>query len=97
MPLNRTLCITLTFVFALLSCRKTALSETTPSRPNVILIYADDLGYGDLGCYGSKVNVTPYIDKLATQGMRFTQYYSASSVCSPSRGALLTGCHLHVR
>ena len=63
------------------------------SKPNIILIYADDLGYGDLGCYGSKLNATPHIDRLATQGMRFTDYYSASAVCSPSRGALLSGCY----
>ena len=63
------------------------------SLPNIILIYADDLGYGDLGCYGSTKNVTLHLDKLAEQGMRFTQYYSACSVCTPSRGALLTGCY----
>jgi arylsulfatase A len=97
MHLNRTLCLALAFAFVSLSFQKTALSKTTSTRPNVILIYVDDMGYGDLGCYGSKVNVTPHIDKLATQGMRFTQYYSASSVCSPSRGALLTGCYPHIR
>jgi arylsulfatase A-like enzyme len=70
----------------------TSLSASS-SSPNIILIYADDLGYGDLGCYGSKVNDTPHLDTLAAQGMRFTQYYSASSVCSPSRGALLSGCY----
>ena len=63
------------------------------SKPNIILIYADDLGYGDLACYGSKLNATPHIDRLASQGMRFTDYYSASGVCSPSRGALLSGCY----
>ncbi len=93
MHANRTLCFALTFVLAMLSFHNTALSETMSSRPNVILIYVDDMGYGDLGCYGSKINATPHIDKLATQGMRFTQYYSASSVCSPSRGALLSGCY----
>lgn len=61
--------------------------------PNVILIYVDDLGYGDLGCYGSQKNDTPNIDRLAKEGKRFTGYYSASSVCSPSRAALLTGCY----
>ena len=63
------------------------------SRPNIILINCDDLGYGDLGCYGSKVNNTPYIDKMAEEGMRFTDFYMASPVCSPSRGAMLTGCY----
>ena len=59
-------------------------------KPNVVLIYADDLGYGDLGCYGSKIR-TPNLDRLATEGMRFTQFLSANPVCSPSRAALLTG------
>ncbi|MCP4451298.1 MAG: sulfatase [Planctomycetes bacterium] len=90
---KRTLRISLAFVLALLSIHSTALAMPAPSQPNVILIYADDLGYGDLACYGSTINATPHIDKLAAQGMRFTQYYSASSVCSPSRGALLTGCY----
>lgn len=58
--------------------------------PNIVLIVADDLGYGDLGCYGSQIP-TPYLDKMATEGARLTQFYSASPVCSPSRAALLTG------
>jgi len=61
--------------------------------PNIILINADDLGYGDLGCYGSTLNRTPALDQLAAEGMRFTDFYMASSVCSPSRGAMLTGCY----
>ena len=63
------------------------------SKPNIILINCDDLGYGDLGVYGSSVNKTPAIDKMASEGMRFTDFYVASPVCSPSRGALLTGCY----
>jgi arylsulfatase A len=58
--------------------------------PNIIFIYADDLGYGDLGCYGSNLR-TPNLDRMASEGMRFTQFYSANPVCSPSRAALLTG------
>jgi arylsulfatase A-like enzyme len=61
--------------------------------PNVVLINCDDLGYGDLGCYGSSRNDSPNIDRLAAEGRRFTQFYMASPVCSPSRGALLTGCY----
>jgi len=62
-------------------------------KPNVILINCDDMGYGDLGCYGSAVNKTPNIDRIAREGMRFTDFYMASPVCSPSRGAMLTGCY----
>ena len=63
------------------------------SRPNIVLIVADDLGYGDLGCYGHPVAKTPHIDRLAQQGVRFTQHYSGSPVCAPSRCVLLTGRH----
>jgi arylsulfatase A-like enzyme len=61
------------------------------SRPNIIYILADDLGYSELGCYGNKFNETPNLDKLAQQGVRFTQAYAAAPVCSPSRAALMTG------
>jgi arylsulfatase A len=63
------------------------------TQPNIILINCDDLGYGDLGCYGSKVNSTPHLDRLAREGIRFTDFYMASPVCSPSRAAMLTGCY----
>jgi arylsulfatase A-like enzyme len=62
-------------------------------KPNIILINCDDLGYGDLSCYGSKKNDTPQIDRLAENGIRFTDFYMASPVCSPSRGAMMTGCY----
>ncbi|MGI8907020.1 MAG: sulfatase family protein [Candidatus Sumerlaeaceae bacterium] len=61
--------------------------------PNVILILADDLGYNDIGCYGQKRIRTPNLDRMAQEGMRFTDFYVASSLCSPSRAALLTGCY----
>jgi len=61
--------------------------------PNIILINCDDLGYGDLGCYGSTCNRTPHLDRLASQGKRFTDFYMASPVCSPSRAAMMTGCY----
>ena len=57
------------------------------------MINCDDLGYGDLGCYGSPLNKTPHIDRLASEGMKFTDFYMASPVCSPSRGAMMTGCY----
>jgi arylsulfatase A-like enzyme len=64
-----------------------------PLRPNILWIMADDLGYGDLGCYGQQRIRTPNIDRLATQGMRFTDCYAGSTVCAPSRCALMTGLH----
>ncbi|MGN6508039.1 MAG: arylsulfatase [Chitinophaga sp.] len=62
-------------------------------RPNIILILADDMGYGDLGCYGQQMIRTPNIDALARSGMRFTAHYTGSTVCAPSREAMLTGKH----
>lgn len=63
------------------------------SRPNIIFILADDLGYGDVGCYGQKRIQTPNIDRLAKEGMRFTDFYAGSTVCAPSRCVLMTGYH----
>lgn len=63
------------------------------SLPNIILINCDDLGYGDLGCYGSPVNRTPNIDCMASEGLKLNDFYMASPVCSPSRGAMMTGCY----
>ena len=62
-------------------------------KPNIIYILADDMGYGDLGCYGQATIKTPNIDKLAEEGIRFTQHYAGATVCAPSRSALLTGKH----
>jgi len=69
-----------------------AKSTATPTRPNIVLILADDLGWSDLGCYGADLHETPHLDRLAQQGVRFTDAY-AMSVCTPSRAALLTGKH----
>jgi arylsulfatase A len=62
-------------------------------KPNIIFIHADDLGYGDLSCYGQQKFQTPNIDRLASEGARFTDYYSGNTVCAPSRAALMTGFH----
>src|SRR6185369_9286194 len=64
-----------------------------PRLPNIIFILADDLGYGELGCYGQKKIQTPNLDRLAAEGMRFTQCYAGSTVCAPSRACLMTGLH----
>ena len=68
-------------------------SKANKRYPNIVFILADDLGYADLGCYGQKKIRTPNIDKLASQGMKFTQHYSGNPVCAPSRCALMTGKH----
>ena len=68
-----------------------AFAAPAPSKPNIVLILADDLGYGDLGCYGATKIKTPNMDRLATEGLRFTQGYAPSSTCTPSRFSLLTG------
>src|SRR5215472_7714466 len=75
---------------AFLGTAAALLARGQSRPPNIIFIYADDLGYGDLGVYGSKIR-TPNLDRIASEGVRFTQFYSANPVCSPSRAALLTG------
>jgi arylsulfatase A-like enzyme len=82
-----------------ISCAtKTSISSGTknasllPERPNFIIIFTDDQGYADLGCYGSKTIKTPRLDQLASEGMKFTDFY-AQPLCGPSRTALLTGCY----
>ncbi|QDT62529.1 Arylsulfatase [Stieleria bergensis] len=84
---------TLTTILAALMISLTAapLCRADEAPPNVVLIFADDLGYGDLGCYGATKVQTPNLDRLAAQGRRFTDAHSASAVCTPSRYALLTG------
>ena len=74
----------------LISCTEKPEKEL---KPNIIYILADDLGYGDLGCYGQKTIQTPEIDKMASEGIRFTDHYSGSTVCAPSRCTIMTGLH----
>ena len=64
-----------------------------PATPNIILIFCDDLGYADLSCYGSLWNQTPEIDRMAVEGLRFTDFYAGAPVCTPSRAGLMTGCY----
>jgi arylsulfatase A len=79
--------------FLAVSFTERVLAATT-DRPNIILIMADDLGYGELGCYGQKWIKTPNLDRLAAEGLRFTQFYSGAPVCAPARCTLMTGKHL---
>ena len=80
-------------LIVLLSACGTQKEQKESSSPNIIFILADDLGYGELGCYGQQLIETPHIDALASSGMMFTQHYSGSPVCAPSRCVLLTGKH----
>ena len=84
---------TLVFLFSLLPLVVLAAPESAkpPARPNLVFILADDLGWSDLGCYGSTFYETPHLDQLAAKGMRFTDAYAACSVCSPTRASILTG------
>jgi len=77
--------------FSALACAVRGVAETADNKPNIVFILGDDLGWAELGCYGNTFNETPNIDKLASQGMRFTDAYAAAPVCSPYRAALMTG------
>ncbi|MBI1830437.1 MAG: sulfatase-like hydrolase/transferase, partial [Planctomycetes bacterium] len=83
---------TLLALTLVLSFAPAALAQPA-KKPNIIFILADDLGYGDLGCYGQKKIKTPNLDRMASQGLRFTQAYAGSTVCAPSRCVLMTGKH----
>src|SRR5258708_24240370 len=87
----RTVCLLAVAVSALFLGRATAEDRARP--PNVVIIFADDQGYGDVGCYGAKGFETPNLDRMAKEGIRFTDFYVAQAVCSASRTALLTGCY----
>lgn len=84
--------LSLTFYFLIPIFFLTSCTQQTNS-PNILIFLTDDLGYGDLGCYGNQIIQTPNIDKLASQGVRFTDFHAAGTVCSPSRASLLTGRH----
>ncbi len=76
-----------------ISAPNTAYSAEDECRPNIVLILADDLGYGELGCYGQQVIKTPQLDRMAHEGMRFTHFYAGATVCAPSRSVIMTGQH----
>jgi len=69
----------------------TAVAIIEAKTPNILILLADDMGYGDLGCYGNRTMMTPNIDSIATDGIKLTQHLTAASTCTPSRAALLTG------
>jgi len=77
----------------LLASAAVAADRAADPRPNIIVILADDLGWGDLGCYGQAFTRTPNLDRMAAEGMRFTQFYAGSAICGPSRCVLMTGLH----
>ncbi|GAB2770735.1 arylsulfatase [Rhabdobacter roseus] len=93
---NRMLVVGLGVLLAALFAFTYSKKETrkVPAKPNFIFILADDLGYGDLGCYGQKRIQTPHLDQMAANGVRFTDFYTGSTVCAPSRCALMTGKHM---
>ena len=90
---NRRLRFCLLSLFVALSgvCRLQAAAAEKPSKPNFIVIFCDDLGWGDLGCFGNPTIRTKHLDTMAAEGMKFTQFYVGASVCTPSRAALMTG------
>ena len=81
----------LVFALTIFSCA--AREEQKNTLPNIIYIYADDLGVGDVGCYGQKYIKTPNIDRMAAEGIRFTRHYTGAPICAPARCSLLTGKH----
>src|SRR5687767_14227986 len=106
MPVQCTvgLVMRLPIITAIVAAMALAAPRQAPDRssapPNIVFILADDLGYGELGSYGQRRIRTPRLDRMAAEGMRFTQFYAGSTVCAPSRGTLLTGLHTghaHVR
>ena len=84
------------FAFVILiavCCHSAVARDPSPKKPNFVFIFIDDQGYYDLGCYGASEVKTPRIDTMASEGTRFTDYYAAAPICSPSRAGLLTGCY----
>src|SRR6056297_1626753 len=76
-----------------ISCTNPSDRFTKSEKPNILFLLADDLGYGELGCYGQEIIKTPVLDELAQQGMRFTDFYAGNPLCSPSRAVIMTGKH----
>ena len=77
----------------ILLCTQVTTPAASKSSPNIVLVMCDDLGWGDTGFNGNKTIKTPHLDKMAAGGLRFTRFYAAAPVCSPTRGSVLTGRH----
>jgi len=92
---GRFICLPLLFIITIAAASDATATTTRfdGRKPNVIFILADDLGYGDLGCYGQKRIKTPHLDRMASEGLRFTEAYAGAAVCAPSRCVLMTGLH----
>src|SRR5688500_9927541 len=84
-------CVTIGFVFAVTACSSLAISREPPRKPNIIFVLIDDLGYADTGAYGCTDIATPHIDRLAKEGVKFTDFYSNAPVCTPTRCGFITG------
>ena len=91
--MNKTSIILPASFFLFTACQNQQNLLPEQQKPNIIFILADDLGYGDLSCYGQKLFSTPNIDKMAETGIKFSQHYSGTTVCAPSRSSLMTGQH----
>lgn len=92
-PIHAILVVVLFLYTVVVSAQSKKDKNSSLKRPNIIYIYADDLGYGELGCYGQQKIKTPNLDRMAKEGIRFTQHYSGAPVCAPSRAMLMTGKH----
>lgn len=93
MPLSNFLKTWLIFTLCILSHSAWSLAADRPAQPNIIIVFADDLGYADVGCFGAKGFTTPHLDRMAAEGRRFTSFYVSQAVCGASRASLLTGCY----
>ena len=85
--------MTIFFWLGVVACATLNGCSTEDEYPNIVLIFVDDMGYADLGSYGAVGYETPHLDKMAKEGMRFTDFHSSTAVCSASRASLLTGCY----
>src|SRR5436190_14758409 len=90
---RHSICLAAVYVAAALGRSLALPPPAVAAPPNVVIIFADDLGYGDLGCYGNTRIRTPNLDRMAAEGTRLTDFYVAQAVCTASRTALLTGCY----